>query len=167
MVSNVIIQCFFTLLLNVLKDELKWIHVCTASISFLKRSQKWRRCFPRGVPPFYSQMCSQFRSRASVVRVMAGLRAGRSRVRGSFPACARNLPFLQNVQTDLELHSVPYPVGTDICSPGADWSRPSPLSSVEVKNAWIITSISSCVFLLLCWFKHGDILILYKYIKHI
>lgn len=154
MVSNAIIRCFFTLLDNVVKDELKWIHVCTASISFLKRSQKSRKCFPRGVPPVYSQMCSQFRSRASVIGVVAGLRAGRPRVWGSFPAGARNLPFLQNVQTDLELHSVPYLIGTDSCSSGADWSRreaePSPLSRIEVKNAWTNTSIPSGVFVLWC-----------------
>lgn len=152
MVSNAIIQCFFTLLVNVTKGELKWIHACTATISFLKSSQKSRRCFPRGVPPIYSQMGSQFRSRTIVIGVVAGLRAGRPRVRGSFPAGARNLPFLQNVQTDLELHSVPYPNGTDSCSSGEDWSRreaeTSPLSRIEVKNAWTNTSIPSGVFVL-------------------
>jgi hypothetical protein len=149
MLSNAIIQCFFTILVNVMKGELEWIQVCTGPISFLNLSQKCRRCIPRGVPPIYSQMCWKFMSRASLVDVGSG----RPRVRG-FVSCRRQkyCLFLQNFQTCLELHTVPYPVGIDFCSPGAEWSRReaerSPLYRVEVKNGWISTSIPSGVFVL-------------------
>lgn len=96
MVSNAIIQCFFTLLVDAVKGELKWMHVCMTSVKFLTRSQKCQRFTPRGVLPKYSQTRSEFRNRASLVDVVAALRFGRPRDRSSISWKKKEFVFSPN-----------------------------------------------------------------------
>ena len=141
-------------------------------ISFLKRSQKCRMCITRGVPPIYRQMCWQFRIRASVVDVVAGLRAGRPRISG-FVSCRRQKFAFSPKCLDLSwVARCSLSSGYRRFSPGkrsvVAWSCfRSSLYRIEVKNVWTSTSIPSGVFVLWRWYKHRDTLILHKSFKDI